>query len=79
LSDAALVEAALMGVSFSPGDLLGVHVRSFALISCRMALRDDGLMTALLLLAMTHPMDIERLAFRATCRAEAHGFLGGEP
>ena len=62
-----------MGMPFSPGNLLGVHIRGFALISGGMTLSDDRLMTPPVLLAMPHPFDIERLPFGMACRREVHG------
>jgi len=64
LRDGAVVQAAFVGVAFSPGHFLGVHIRGFALISCGVALSDHGLVASLLLLAMAHPFHKQGLALR---------------
>ncbi len=61
LSDRTVMEAALMGMALSPGQLLSVHVGRFAAISGGFPLTHNRLVTALMLLTAAHPGHIQRL------------------
>ncbi|MEN9388677.1 MAG: hypothetical protein RLZZ255_1653 [Cyanobacteriota bacterium] len=71
LSDRAVMQPTLVSMALSPCHFLGMNIGSFTAISGGMALRNNRLMTTLLLLAAPHPPHKQRL----TLRGSAHGIL----
>jgi hypothetical protein len=75
LSDRTVMEAALMGMALSPGQLLSVHVGRFAEINGGFPLTHNRLVAALMLLTAAHPGHKQRFTGKAPFWGIAHGCL----
>ena len=77
LGNGAVVQTALMGMALSPGHFLRVHIGGLALIGGGVSLLHHGLMAALLLLPVAHPLHEKGLALPGACRGASHDVLRG--